>query len=164
MKEKSSILREITNSSQKLAQKPTIGNIQIFLNTLSNLISLPKVTFSKNFKIENQNILSLNPKIEFLNLKQELLSLPINTDKFLNDSNLSIESQIKSLNEVLKQVKQLFFTRENQIDEMASLISSQHEAILEISKNPKNSNILIQSKKNFHRSQEIQKEIDHFLK
>jgi hypothetical protein len=88
-------------------------------------------------------------------MRQELMSFPIITEAPTIDSNARMTAQLEQLRALVLLVKRLFQDREAHIEQMSALITSQHLAVMRMSKNTPNREAVEQSQENQRRAQEI---------
>jgi hypothetical protein len=88
-------------------------------------------------------------------MRQELMSFPIITEAPAIDSNARMTAQLEQLRTLVLLVKRLFQDRESHIEQMGALITSQHLAVMRMSKNTTNREVVEQSQENQRMAQEI---------
>ena len=122
------------------------------INKLLNKFNLELIN---NNKINNYNLIYLEnliikPEIETLLVKHQKILIAVRKElmSFLkvpdinNNNNNDLEIQLDQLHELVTRIKKLFIEREQNIEEMAKLVSIQHESLMQLS-NPINDKQLI---------------------
>jgi hypothetical protein len=135
------------------------------LNTVFEFASLqPLEDLNMHFVITSQIVGSIHPESETLitrhkeileKIKHALLGFPIGKPTFDIESQDQLELQLSQLKSLVELVKRLFDEREQHIEEMASLIQSQHRAVLRMSECADDSQVRSNSAISFQRSKSI---------
>jgi hypothetical protein len=88
-------------------------------------------------------------------MRQELMSFPIVSEAPGIETTARMTTQLEQLRSLVLLVKRLFQERESHIEEMGHLITSQHSAIMKLSKDARNVSEGDKSRENHSRAQAI---------
>ncbi|OHT06037.1 hypothetical protein TRFO_05678 [Tritrichomonas foetus] len=149
-----------TNKLEKVVNK---------LNPILKMFAIDEVSisFKHKFKLSSKTISNIAPSDETLiekhkkllnRVAQALMSLPIGKPSFNIESNEQLESQLEKLQKLVELVKKIFDDREKNIENLAAMIDSQHQAVLKISEVPTDSSAVALSIQNYTSSQHIIRE------
>jgi chromosome segregation ATPase len=159
------LLERFASSPRK--QREAISELVDQLNPLLELIGVPSVQLdSRDLELRSMHyvVASIFPQAETLTQKSKaimntirevLLSFPIGDQKFDFESHDLLEAQLTQLRSVIEMIRRLFDEREKHIEELASMIAAQHQAVLQISSSRKDISALTASQANFRRSHGI---------
>lgn len=175
--EQAGVLRQLTqilgNAGDSLrhpddrSKQDLINDAVSHLNELAKVLrvaEIPEVTFREYRARTSRAIASITPESETLlarhkriidTIKNALLAFPIGNPKFDIESHDQLEAQLKLLGSLIALVKRIFDEREKHIEELASMVESQHRAVMRMSEQPVNPTIVADSYTNFQRTQSI---------
>ena len=88
-------------------------------------------------------------------MRQELMSFPIQGESTTIEPTARMTAQLEQLRSLVLLVKRLFQEREAHIEEMAKLISSQHSAVMRLSKNKADKDVVELSQHNNQIAQDL---------
>lgn len=86
------------------------------------------------------------------------MSLPIGKPSFNIQSNDQLENQLEKLQKLVGLVKDIFDEREKNIENLAAMVDSQHQAVIKIAEVPTDTSTVALSFQNYQKSQQIIKE------
>ena len=160
-------LRDSLRHPEDRAKQEFLNDIVGRINELArvlNIAEIPEVTFREYRARITRSLVSVTPESETLlarhkriieTIKNALLAFPIGNPKFDIESHDQLEAQLQLLGSLIALVKRLFDEREKHIEELASMVESQHRAVMRISEQPVNPTIVADSYTSFQRTQSI---------
>ena len=152
-----------TTNSSKLDQ------LSKKLNPILKLLSIDEIstTFKQKLNLTSKDLINVQSCEETLlekhkkllqRVTQVLMSLPIGKPSFNIESNDQLESQLEKLQKLVGLVKNIFDEREKNIENLAEMVNSQHQAVIKIAEVPTDSATVALSFQNYQNSQQIIKE------
>ena len=136
------------------------------MNPILKMYSIDEIngSFRHVYKVNDNPSISIAPTGETLlekhkklieRVAQALMSLPIGKPSFNIESNEQLESQLEKLQKLVELVKKIFDDREKNIENLAAMVDSQHQAVLKISEVPTDSSAVALSFQNYQKAQKI---------
>lgn len=139
------------------------------LNPVLKSLSIEEIPFSfkQKLRLVSKSVANIQSCEETLlqkhqNLLQRvtqiLMSLPIGKPSFNIQSNDQLENQLEKLQKLVGLVKDIFDEREKNIENLAAMVDSQHQAVIKIAEVPTDTSTVALSFQNYQKSQQIIKE------